>query len=337
MNSMQIIQKWVIIALLMASITSCTKESITTNATDSPIMVFNQASDFIKTHSAFLGIKNLNWDSIHIIYSNKVFEGMTDDSLYNVINSMLLELQDGHALLYYENKAVTVWDYTAGYPINFDKQLLDSYYLQESQKIGPFTVAIIDEIGYVYYPSFAENIAESDMDDLIDFIADAKGLIIDIRSNGGGDGTNSNTILSRFTDKEVYLGKQLVKSGPNEDDYIESKYTLEPAESQKKYLNEQIIILTNRGDASTSAFFTGFAKVLPNITSVGDKTGGAGGVGTSMQLVNGWQIVVSSTIGIDANNNVIENGIDPDIKVDQSAADSINHIDSILETALLQF
>ncbi|MEI2673616.1 MAG: hypothetical protein V9F05_06175 [Chitinophagaceae bacterium] len=47
--------------------------------------------------------------------------------------------------------------------------------------------------------------------------------------------------------------------------------------------------------------------------------------------------MVSSTIGIDANNNVIENGIDPDIKVDQSAADSINHIDSILETALLQF
>ena len=56
-----------------------------------------------------------------------------------------------------------------------------------------------------------------------------------------------------------------------------------------------------------------------------------------MQLGNGWQIVVSSTIGIDANNNVIENGIDPDIKVDQSVADSINHIDSILETALLQF
>jgi hypothetical protein len=27
----------------------------------------------------------------------------------------------------------------------------------------------------------------------------------------------------------------------------------------------------------------------------------------------------------------------PDIKVDQSVADSINHIDSILETALLQF
>lgn len=325
------------IALLVSSITSCTKESITTNADDSPIIVFNQASDFIKTHSAFLGIKNLNWDSIHNNYSNKVFEGMSDDSLYNVINSMLLELQDGHALLYYENKAVTVWDYTEGYPINFDKQLLDDYYLQESEKIGPFTVAIIDEVGYVYYPSFADNIAESDMDDLIDFISDAKGLIIDIRSNGGGDGTNSNTILSRFTDEEVYLGKQLVKSGPDEDDYIESKYMLEPAASQKKYLNRKIIILTNRGDASTSAFFTGFAKVLPNITSVGDKTGGAGGVGTSLQLGNGWQMVISSTIGIDANNNVIENGIDPDIKVDQTVADSINHIDSILETALLQF
>ncbi len=321
----------------MASIYSCSKESIKTNASASPRVIFNQASNFIKTRSAFLGVKHLNWDSISKEFGNRVYENMSDDSLYNVINLMLLELKDGHALLYYKNKAVTVWDYTQGYPVNFDKPLLENYYWQNSKTFGPLTATIINDIGYFYYPSFGDKIEEKNMDDLIDFIANTKGLIIDIRNNGGGDGTNSNTILSRFTDKETYLGKQLVKSGPGENDFLESKYFLKPSNSEKKYLNHKIAILTNRGNASAAAFFPGFAKVLNNVISIGDRTGGAGGVGTSLQLGNGWQIVVSSTLGLDANDNVIENGIEPNFKVDQTVADSINHKDAILEKALLQF
>ena len=334
---MNIIQRITIIFLLIVTISSCTKETIKTNASDSPRIVFNQASDFIKTHSAFLGVKKLNWDSISTHFGNFVFENMSDDSLYNVINLMLLELKDGHALLYYKNKEVAVWDYTKGYSINFDKQLLENYYWQNSKKFGPLTATIINNVGYVYYPSFGDKIEENNMNDFIDFIVNTKGLIIDIRNNGGGDGTNSSTILSRLTEKEIYLGKQLVKSGPSQNDLIESKYILKPSTSPKKYLNQKIVVLTNRGNASAAAFFTGFAKVLNNVISVGDKTGGAGGVGTSLQLGNGWQIIVSSTLGIDANNNVIENGIEPNIKVDQTVADSLNHKDAILETALLQF
>jgi Peptidase family S41 len=334
---MKIIRKILFIFLSMGTIISCTKEMIKTNASNSPRVVFNQASDFVRTHSAFLGIKGLNWDSISTHYGNKVFEGMSDDSLYNLINLMLLALEDGHALLYCKNKDVTVWDYTTGYPVNFDKQLLENYYWQNSKKIGPLTVTILNNVGYVYYPSFGDKIEESHMDDLIDFIANTRGLIIDIRNNGGGDGTNSNTILSRLTDKEIYLGKQLVKSGPSQNDFIESRYILHPSENQKKYLNKKIVILTNRGNASAAAFFTGFAKVINNVISVGDRTGGAGGVGTSLQLGNGWQITVSSTLGIDANNNVIENGIEPNIRIDQTIADSLAHRDTILETALSQF
>lgn len=314
---------------------ACNKELIKSNESDSPVVIFDQASNFIKTHSSFLGIKNLDWDAIDAEYRAQVFEGMSDDSLYNVINAMLLELEDGHAYLYYKDKEVTTWDYTAGYPINFDKKLLEDYYWTSAQKIGPFTATILNEVGYFYYGSHTEQIKEEDMDQLIDFIQDTKGLIIDIRSNGGGDGTNTSTMLSRFIAEDIYLGKQLVKSGPGEDDYIESKYTLKASDSDKKYLNKEIVVLSNRGCASSGAFFVAYAKVLDKVISIGDKTGGAGGVGTSMQIGNGWQIVVSTTIGIDAKGNIIENGIEPTIKIDQTTADSLNHKDAILEAALL--
>lgn len=315
-------------------IVSCKKGLIKTGQSNDPLVIYNQASNFIKTHSAFIKVKQINWDSISKIYQTKIYTGMSDDSLYNVINSLLLTLEDGHALLYYRNKTVTVWDYTKGYPINFDKPLLLEYYWQNAQKIGPFTATVFNNVGYVYYPSFTDKIEDNHMDNLIDFIANTKGLIIDIRNNGGGDGSNTSTMLSRFIEKETYMGKQLVKSGPGYHDFMESKFTLQPSASNKKYLNKKIVVLTNRGNASSAAFFAGFAKVLPNVISVGDRTGGAGGVGTSMQLGNGWQIVVSATIGIDANQNIIENGIEPNVKVNQTSADSLQHKDAILEAAL---
>lgn len=326
------------IVLSMLATLSCRDKLVApTNTSSSAIVIFDQASSFVRTHSAFLGIKNLNWDAISSRFRVNVFEGMPDESLYGLINSMLWELQDGHALLYYRNRDVTTWDYASGYPENFDRQLLESYYWKSSKRVGPFTVAVIDGVGYAYYASFADEIAENHMDELVDMVASTKGLIIDIRSNGGGDGANTTTILGRLTDREVYLGKQLVKSGPAPSDFTESRYVLRPSGSQKKYLNKKIVVLTNRGNASAAAFFAGYAKVLGNVMSVGDRTGGAGGVATSLQLGNGWQIVVSATVGIDANGNVIENGIEPDIKVDQTAVDSMNHRDSILEAALAQF
>lgn len=334
---MKITSKFLLILTVFTSFVACKKLLVKTGETTNPIAIYHQASDFIKTRSAFLDIKHLNWDSISTHYGSKIFEGMSDDSLYQVINSLILTLEDGHALLYYKDKQVSVWDYTKGYPINFDKQLLDDYYLQNSQQIGPFTVALLGNIGYVYYPSFGDKIQEKDMDGLIDFITNSKGLIIDIRNNGGGDGSNTSTILSRFIEKETYLGKQLVKNGPELNNFIESKFTLQPSSNPKKYLNKKIVVLTNRGDASSAAFFVGFAKVLNNVSSVGDKTGGAGGVGTSMQLGNGWQMVVSSTIGVDANGNIIENGIEPDLKINQTPSDSLQHKDAILDGALLLF
>ncbi len=333
---MKIILKTTIIAFFFL-LASCKKNLVKTNESNSAVVVYNQASNFIKTHSAFLNIKHLNWDSISGYYKNKVFEGMTNDSLYQVINSLLLELEDSHALLYRKNKKVSVWDYTKGYPTNFNKKLLEDYYWQNSQKIGPFIVTTFKNVGYVYYSSFGDEIEENDMDKLIDFTANNKGLIIDIRNNGGGDGKNSSTLLSRFIDKETFFGKQLVKNGPGLNDFIESKFILKTSENPKKYLNKKIIILTNHGNASSAAFFVGYSKVLSNVSSVGDRTGGAGGVGTSMQLGNGWQIVVSATLGIDANENIIENGIEPNLKINQTIADSLNHKDTILEAALLLF
>ena len=164
-----------------------------------------------------------------------------------------------------------------------------------------------------------------------------KGLIIDLRNNGGGDPTNAMTILNRLTTTPILVGSTYEKVGKAHNDFSKSsEIWLNPKENSKKYLGK-VIVLTNRNCYSSTSHFVAWAKALPNVTSIGDNTGGGGGLPTSIQLSNGWILRYSSTIGLDAKGFNFENGTPPDIKIDMDKIDFENGIDSILERALVAF
>ena len=72
---------------------------------------------------------------------------------------------------------------------------------------------------------------------------------------------------------------------------------------------------------------------MPNVTVIGDRTGGGSGLPFSSELPNGWTIRFSASPIYDAEMNHTEFGIDPDIKVDITDEDYYNDIDTIIETA----
>jgi C-terminal processing protease CtpA/Prc len=80
--------------------------------------------------------------------------------------------------------------------------------------------------------------------------------------------------------------------------------------------------------------FVAFMKGLKNVTVVGGKTGGGGGLPTATELSNGWILRVSGSITLDRNGFNIENGVEPDVKIDMSKADIDKGKDSILEGGL---
>src|SRR5260221_6307394 len=63
----------------------------------------------------------------------------------------------------------------------------------------------IDHIGYLAIHNFEDNRIVKQLDSLFSEIAKTKGLIIDIRNNGGGDSGIGNQILASFTDKPFEL------------------------------------------------------------------------------------------------------------------------------------
>jgi hypothetical protein len=318
--------------------TSCEKALVEPTQDSSQKAIFEQTWTAIDQKYAFLTYKNINWDSIGAVYRKQVSNTISDDSLFNVLDKMLFTLKDGHVNLKSSYNRSRNWQWYLDFPQNYDEGLLERNYLGNWKTTGAFSHQLIKNVAYIHYGSFSSDVSEGQMDYIIDTYKDAKGLIFDIRNNSGGSISNAFTILKRFTDKAVLVGKIQDKNGPKRDAFSAlQEIWVNPKAGSKTFANKKIIILTNRSCYSAASFFPALARALPNVTTMGDWTGGGGGLPTSLQLSNGWVLRYSSTVTLDAKDFNFENGVPPTVKVDMSKADLDKGKDSILEKALSDF
>lgn len=292
---------------------------------------------------SFFEAKNINWDSVYRVYSGKVnlFEGNSID-FFNLMADMLFVLEDGHVNLSAGFDLSRNWEWYLDYPQNFNFTVLERNYLvQDYQISGPLHSAIIDSVGYLYYGSFSSEITES----LIDYVMlkftekvnkqeiAVKGIIIDVRDNGGGFVSGADLLAGRFADEKRLVSRRVYKTGPGHGDFSEPHDEFIEVKGGKRY-EGKVVVLTNRSCYSATNFFVNAMKQIPNVTIIGDKTGGGGGLPINDELPIGWRYRFSTTQSFDPTGYNIEFGIDPDIDVDMDPDDEKNGVDTILETAL---
>ncbi len=315
--------------------TSCEKAFIKPDEKNTPSNNFNLLWTEINEKYSLFDIKQICWDDIYTKYYPMIDDNMHDTSLFNVMDKMLYELQDGHVNLSSFFNISRNWDWKLNSPPNFNWDIIERNYLKKDYKItGPFRNKEIDSVGYLYYSSFSNTVSDSHLSFIFNEFRNSKGLIIDIRNNGGGSLSNARRIAGRFTKEKLLVGHERVKNGPGRNDFSapEPIYT-EPAEDLSVF-KKPVVILTNRGSYSASTFFVLYIKEFPNVTIIGDTTGGGGGLPISNELLNGWTYRFSSTSTTDINGYNIEKGILPDINVNMSDTDIQNGIDTILEEAI---
>lgn len=292
---------------------------------------------------SFFEDKNIDWDSVYTVYTAKVnsFQGNSID-FFNLMADMLFTLEDGHVNLSAGFDLSRNWEWYLNYPQNFNLNLLErNYFLQDYQISGPLHSAIIDSVGYIYYGSFSSEISESLLDYLMLKFTEkineqkivVKGIIIDVRDNGGGLVKGANLFAGRFTDKKRLVSKRFYKTGPAHDAFSEPHDEYIEVEGDKRYTGK-VVVLTNRSCYSATNFFVNAMKQIPNVTIIGDKTGGGGGLPINNELPLGWRYRFSTTRSLDPSGHNLEFGIEPDIYVDMDPEDEKNGIDTILETAL---
>ena len=220
------------------------------------------------------------------------------------------------------------------YPENFNSELLDLYLGSDYKRAGGLTYNIIpnrtDSIGYIRYSSFSNSFSSVNMYYVLEYFRHCKGVILDVRSNGGGSLENSYALASTFMDETTHVGYWRHKTGPGHDDYSAwEELSVRKEDMPVKWL-KPVVILANRQSYSATNMFVNCMKYAPHSCIIGGKTGGGGGMPLSYELPNGWMVRFSSVKMYNTAKQSIEDGIDPDLTVTLVSVDK----DDIVEAAI---
>lgn len=324
------IRKYLLLFCCLFLTVSCIDEE---EYDDSPQGNFEALWRIMDEHYCFFTDKQIDWNAIHAKYQRQVEIGMNQSQLFEVLANMIGELKDGHVNLYTSFDVARNWSWHEDYPSNYSDTLI-THYLGTDYKIasGLRYKTLDDNIGYVRYSSFTSAIGNGNLDDIFMDLAPCRALIIDIRDNSGGTLTYAEKFAARFTNKEMLVGYMRHKKGKGHDDFSDyEEQILKPSKNIR--WQKPVYLLTNRQVFSAANEFVKYMKCCPNVTIIGDQTGGGAGLPFSSELPNGWLVRFSACPMYDKDKKSTEFGIQPDHRVALLQSDLLKNKDTIIEYA----
>ena len=224
----------------------------------------------------------------------------------------------------------------------FDPNLTRKYFDRPLQVVGSNSIEyefLPENIGYVRFSTFGTGlklkdveIIANDMDLIVNYFSEARGLIVDVRDNDGGASIISDEIIARLISEPLKTAASIEVSGTIPSDMISPI-------GPRQYTGP-IIILINGTSISAPEGFSDRLSQLDYVTLLGDTTAGAGVSFTgSMELryflPSGKSIQIGWNALLRIDGEQAEwNGIPPDIHVPQTETDILNGKDLQLEKAI---
>ena len=304
---------------------------------------FDVAWNLINENYCFLGYKNIDWDKVYTEYKPRVEKAKDEYEFFDIMSDLVDILRDGHSAIISnfdrhgsdyaieENGEPSPDDYISG-------DVVESYLTKKRVSKNRFAYGFVERDGhkfaYIGYFDFTVKLDNPDLEYIAKYVDEAEGIILDIRNNPGGAGIYGIDLAGHFFQEKTLVGYSAKKNGHGYEDFTEPyKIEVEP-DAEYDWSQKPTMLLTNRSVYSTANLFTSIVKLAPNVTQVGGRSGGGGGLPETYYLPNGWALVFPSNVLFDINMQHIENGIEPDVEVHISREDEYNDKDTILEKAI---
>ena len=309
-----------------------------------PLTNFEALWKIIDEKYCYFGEKDVNWDTIYAEYYPyfetmsqriKVFESPLEfkDNLvvFDKMEEMLNELNDGHVNLYSPFDISVRNSWYENEPENFSLDIITNKYLIDYRRANGLNYCKIDNdnIGYVYYSSFSNSFSLSNWLSVLNYFIDCRGIVIDVRNNGGGSMDNAYKLASPFFSQDTVIGYWQHKNGAGHTDFSELEKM--EIEDTRGWWKRPVVVLCNRRSYSAANFFVSIMRYADNCLILGGKSGGGGGLPMSYELPNGWMVRFSSVKMYDRYNNSIEEGIKPHVIVNQTSKDKDDLIEKAIE------
>jgi len=184
-----------------------------------------------------------------------------------------------------------------------------------------------DQIAYISINQFGDNtIEEFDkaLDDVL--LKNPRGIILDLRFNGGGYLDGAIELVSRFLKNKVAV---IIKKRDKSKNEIH--YTSGPV----RVPDLPVVVLINKGSASASEIFAGALQDHKRSYTIGESSFGKGTVQEVNPLSDGSSLRVTIAEWYTPNDKSITDlGITPDLVVERTLEDFKNEVDPQMDAAI---
>lgn len=258
--------------------------------------------------------KRVDWKAQRAAYRARAQRVRSEVEFIALACDMLQPLRDLH-VWFVDPWGQVVPTYKPQSVANFDggrwrRALRGTGFVQRGDGIGE---AYVGGFGYLYIQHWdgASDIAALDL--ALTRMRESAGLIIDVRTNGGGTDSTALAFAARFTVHTFAASFAQVRNGPRYDDLDPPEENTLAPRGAWQYVRPVVIIAGRAGFSATESFVAAM-KTLPNVTVIGDTTGGASGYPKTFPLGNGWRFSVPQKIAFGPDRQPIEwRGVAPHI------------------------
>ncbi len=170
----------------------------------------------------------------------------------------------------------------------------------------PFETKIPNDIKYIRLSSFISKNAAGEIESILNSSKDAKGYIIDLRSNPGGLLTNA-----------IYISDMLLRGGVIVSTVDRDSYKSTTRARNSQVTSKPVVVLINKGSASASEILSGALKDNHRATIVGEQSFGKGLVQEINKLPDeaGLNITIQRYL-TPSGTDIHKKGITPDVVVE---------------------
>ena len=330
-------RKWALTIILAVCLPGgCTNLVVPDSPGPDTMADFETAWQTVKRVYPYFEFKHINWDSIHSVYYPRAVAAQGDE-ITGVLFSMLAELRDGHVSLETRGGA---WMTTYHPPraerdrYLYSPEAVRNYFAGELRLAGDQRVEyeiLPGNIGYVYVATLSKDEPVLDgFDEALAYLKATRGLILDVRHNGGGTDYNSFGIIGRLIAAPI---DGLPFKSP--DGTLHQGYPIAPR-GPFQY-TKPVVLLIDGVCFSSCEDFAEMVKHVPTVIALGDTTAGGSGAPFPFSLPSGRRINVSTQYFPRYDGQPIEwNGVLPDIRVVNSEIEIRSGRDRQLEAAIAQ-
>lgn len=250
--------------------------------------------------------KRIDWETQRALYRPRAERARSQNELVAVLLAMLAPLRDLH-VWFVDPRGQVVPTYRPSGLANFDRErwasaLRDANYITRTGNTGD---GFVGGYAYLHIDSWKAPVDEELLDAMMQRARTSEGLIIDVRTNAGGSDATALAFASRFTVRPFAASYVQINTDPRVKD-IEMPLARTIAPRGTWQYTRPVVVITGRRGYSATESFVAAMRTLPQVTVVGDTTGGASGNPTTFPLGNGWQFTVPRWLEFGPDRQPIE-------------------------------